>query len=338
MSILLREASGFVVPGVVSPQVGSTEYQKAFGKITTFLGDNTSLYYNYLTSVSTIAKVTQTWTSERHAQNATLGQVKLPRYLITAQYSYNKIAQEVFEKNSNGISFKELQDNMCLQAIAQKIRIGALFGFGAGEGLFANASSFTFGNDPDSNSTAQTYNPAWFRNKILEMVRNLLNDVKGMTDRVVIFTSRRLDYLINISVVSLTESQKPGAGIDTIGGSIKRLVEDGFGIKCEVILDDTLENANSTQNKDLFVAIAPGFDMEVTQSGGVDGKINVVGQGTNSINYNTTFDIGAGGRTIEERYPVNYNGGGTFGGEHIARITSGYSLRPEAVIKAEITF
>lgn len=337
MSILLREASGFVVPGVVTPQVGSTEYQKAFGKITTFLGADTSLYYNYLTSISTIAKVTQTWTSERHAQNATLGQVKLPRYFITAQYSYNKIAQEVFEKNTSGISFQQLQDNLCLQAIAQKIRIGALFGFGAGEGLFANASSFTIDRDPSNNTTAQTFDSAWFRNKIMQMVRNLLSDVKGMTDRVVIFTSRRLEYEINTKIVSLTESQKPGAGVDTIGGSIKRLVEDGFGIKCEIILDDTLENGNSTQDKDLFVVVAPGFDSKVTASGGIDGKINIVGE-NNSISYNTTFDIGASGRTIEERYPTNYNGGGTFGGEHVARVTSGYSLRPEAVIKAEISF
>lgn len=333
MSILTIERSGVIAPGVVAPQIGNTEYESAFGKITNFIQGKTSLNYTFLTNLSSVAKVTQTWTSERHAQSFNIANIKLPRYIIEANYFYNKIAQEVFEGNVQGVSYKDMQDNLCIQAIAQKVRIGALYGFASGEGILANTSSFTFGNDPQSNSTAQTYDPAWFRNKILHMVRTLLGEVRGMTDRVVLLTSRRMAYLIGSTVVPLTDSQKAGAGIDTIGGSLSRIVEEGLKIKCEVILDDTLENANAGGDKDLFVAIAPGFSQDA-QVNSATGQINAVGLNAGSIAYNTTMDKGIG-RTTEE---INPSQNRTMSGLHYIYITPGYTLRSEAVLKAEIQY
>lgn len=336
MSILLRESSGFVVPGVITDVVGSTDFDKAFGGITGFseIG-RTSLYYNRIQGIATMTKVTQTWSSERNNQSFTLSQIKLPRYILTSYYMGDDIKEAVFNNNVKGVSFRNLLDDCCIQGISQKIRFGALYGFQAGQGLLAYGGTFTFGNDVGGNSTLVTYDSTFVRNKLIAMIRQLLSDVKNNTDSIVIFSSRRVINHIDSEVVSLLESQKPGAGIDSIGGSIKRIVKESFNIDCEFILDDTLENANQSGDKDILAVIAKGFKQEVRGEKDVAGNINIVAEGNNTIKYNTTMDIGYGGRTMEKRNPdMNQQ----FSGYHCAVVTPGVSLRNEAVIKTEIKY
>ena len=335
MAVLTREASGITAPGIIADVVGSSDYQKAFGQITSFMNhDNTSLYYVALKALSTMTKVTQTWTSERNNQFATLAQIKLPRYLLTSYYEGDTIEEGVFNKQVNGISFRNVLDKLCIQGINQKIRYGALYGFQAGQGLLAFGSSYNW-PDESGNNTLSTYSAVFIRNKLVDMVRKLINDVKNNTDRVVIFSSRRIINHIESEFVGLLEGQKPGAGIDTIGGSIRRVIKEGLGVDCDFILDDTLENADSTGTKDTLAVIATGFKQEVRAEKNSTGDLNIVANDNNTIGYNTTMDIGNGGKTTEQANPVINQ---RFSGLHFAVMSPGFALRDEAVIKASIKY
>lgn len=335
MAINLLETSGIIANGVIFPIQPSTGYEETIGVKTKLVGTgNTSINFPFISNLSTMAKVGQTWNPQRHNQTFDTAFIRAPVYQLTAEFSTDLRTIEVTDKNLGGrINTINILKESMAQAIKMKARIGYLHGFQKGEGILANASTFSFGNDTNNNTTASTYNPSWFADRIVEMGRKIMSATNNTAEKLVILTSIRMANLIKSKVVDLLNSQKDGGGVDSIGGLAERIAYY-LGVSLEIHTDNTLENA-SADGVDTLVMVAPRIK---SIDRGAFGSLNVVADGISDINNAcTAMDTGAGD-AVYYPYPDNYNGAQTMGGALVQMISTGVVLREEAVIKAEITY
>lgn len=327
MSIMLRTQPNASVPGLLVPQVQEVPFNKYVGGKTNI--GSLAVEQAYITMINSIngdANVGQQWGDDLNRQSYAMGQVSAPFYKISAFVEYNVDEQAKFEALSNGVALPEFLENIAKQTINQKRHQAILFGFdggaGANQGILANATIKTLPADSASKTKITEYNIAELASFLGGVARDVATATFGSAKPVVITSSTRTINYIRSAIVSLTESQKEGAGVDTIGGVVSRIV-DWLGVgKVEFIANDLLKDDT---NGDTIAFIAPGIDKQVKVND--EDSQNLAGK-FNSITYNTWYD-GAEGLLRFDALPNR----GVMGAEYVYKMTPAVTLRKEAVVK-----
>lgn len=326
MAQLTRLYPSAAVPGILTPQVQDVDFKKYVGKETNFgTLDKNAVYITSVTNINSTAEITQQWQTEFTNQTYTLGQIKAPVYMIKASLRFNEQEQRQFESVANGVALPDFLENLAKQAINQRRHEGVLYGFDPAtdlnQGILANATESNLPADSAGNTSITSYNAAELQAFLASIIRDVMNASYGMLRPVVIASSPRVINYLHSVVVSLTESQQKGAGIDVISGLLGRVMDWLGAGKVEFIQDVTLQDDT---NGDKIVFVARGMDEQSENVSDADSQ-NLVGT-HNSIKFNTWVDKGEGLKVYP--YPVM---GGTYMKDLWIRMTPGITLRSEAV-------
>lgn len=327
MSIMLRTQPNASIPGLLVPQVQEVPFSKYVGNKTNI--GSLAVEQAYITMINSIngdVNVGQQWGDDLNRQSYAMGQVSAPFYKISAYVEYNIDEQAKFEALSNGVALPEFLENIAKQTINQKRHQAILFGFdsstGTNQGILANATITNMPADSVGQQTITTYDIAELAAFLGAVVRDVASATYGSAKPVVITSSTRTINYIRSAIVSLTESQKDGAGVDSIGGVVSRIV-NWLGVgEVEFIPNDFLKDDT---NGDTIAIIAPGIDKQVKTSD--EDSQNLAGK-FNSITYNTWYD-GAEGLMRFDIVPNR----GVQGAEYVYKMTPAVTLRKEAVVK-----
>lgn len=325
MAQLTRLYPSGVVPGILTPQTQDVDFKKYIGSTTHHSSDlsNNAIYMASVTNINSQAEISQQWQSEKTNQSYTLGQIKAPCYYINAMFKFNQQEQAQFEAVAQGVSLPDFLENLAEQAINQRRHEAILYGFDPAtdlnQGILANATQSNLPSDTAGADSLTGYNPAELQQFFAGIIRDVMSSSYGMLRPVVIASSPRVINLLHTLIVSLTESQKPGAGVDSVSGLLGRVMHWLGAGNVEFIQDVTLQG--ETQDKIVFVA--PGMDSQ-SESVGTEDSQNLVGF-KNSIKFNTWVDDG-GLRKFPK--PVEF---GEYATKLVRRMTPGVTLRSEAV-------
>lgn len=325
MAQLSRLYPSGVVPGILTPQTQDVDFKKYVGNTTHFSSDyaHNAIYMASVTNINSQAEISQQWQSELTNQSYTLGQIKAPCYNINAMFRFNQQEQAQFEAVAQGVSLPDFLEKLAEQAINQRRHEAILYGFDPAtdlnQGILANATQSNLPSDKAGADTLTGYNPAELQSFFASIIRDVMSVSYGMLKPVVIASSPRVINLLHTLIVSLTESQKDGAGIDTVGGMIGRVMNWLGAGNVEFIQDATLQGDTS----DKIVFIAPGLS-DQAESVNADDSQNLIGDKT-SIKFNTWVDDG-GLRKFPK--PVEF---GEYATKLTRRMTPGVTLRSEAV-------
>lgn len=332
MGQMLRLNPHIAIPGLIVPNVQEVPFSKYVGHRTN-LGSlaTEQAYITMINNINSETSVGQQWGNELNKQSYTMGQISAPYYRIEAYVEYNVDEQAKFEALSNGVSLPDFLENLARQGINQRRHQALLFGFDTSAGLFqgilANATQKTIPSDSTGAQTLLEYNVGELSQFLGSLAREVMNATNGMARPIVIASSSRMINYIQTAIVPLTESQRVGSGVDSVGGVLGRITEWlGVG-SVEFIQDNLLQDDASG---DTIVFIAPGLVEKESVSD--DDSQNLVGR-FNSINYNTWYD-GAEGLFIFDGVPTF----GTYGKKYVYKMTPGVTLRSEAVVKAKIKY
>lgn len=327
MAQLARLYPSVAVPGIVMPQTQEVDFNKYIGKKTN-LGkeqDNVA-YHTTATNINSQAEISQQWKSELTNQSYTLGQINAPYYMITAMLQWDVQEQAQFEALSNGVALPDFLENLANQAINQRRHEAILYGFDPAtdlsQGILANATESNLPADSTGNSSLTTYNLAELQQFLASVIRDVMSASYGMLRPVVIASSPRVINYLTSMIVSLTESQQKGAGVDVIAGLLGRVVEWMGAGKVEFLQDVTLQDDT---NGDKIVFVARGLDDQTEKVNDADSQ-NIVGR-KNSIEYNTWYDIAFGGTKKFPRPPEF----GRYAAMLVCKMTPGVTIRSEAV-------
>lgn len=324
MSILQRYAPHFQVPGLVTPQVQSVDFKKYLGANTHF--GSLAFLNGYITTISNINSevlVGQQWGSSMAKSSYMINQIPLSVYTVQASMEYDVEEQARFEALSNGVSLPSFLEDLARQGINQQRHIGTLLGFEENEnqGVVGNATQTTFPSDSQGVDTIIGYDIAELQAFLASQARAVMDATYGMAKPVVIASSVRIINYLKSAIVPLTDSQKDGAGIDSIGGVYGRVVGEWLGVgKVEFIADDLLKDDN---NGDKIVFIAPGID----NNQGGDASINQNLVGKNNLTFNTMMDDGPGVMRFDAPPSL-----GRYQSRFVCKMTPGVTIRSEAVI------
>lgn len=336
--ILSRELTSSSAKGVISPITAYTDYENALGAVTQLVeAGDTKHYFTTVEGLSSVAQVSQTWQPTRLNQTFMLGQMEASVYRLTSHYAINDIDRDrinkTLSKSNVGGNAVEWLQVLCKQGIEQKVRVMTLHGIGKGEGILNGASTFVIGNDPQSNSTAVTMNPAFLAKKLMQMIQQVLNQVKNTDSHISFLTSLEIYNLLAYTTIESAQYLSTGSAVSILD-YIKKVCEV-YGRECKIGYDTTLSKADSTGTKDIILVNAPGVMLENAGAGdGVVGKVNAFSQNQENISYNSVIDVGAAGLYSD----VNPTYNGLMSGNSYLNCTSGLVLRSGTVIKAELQY
>ena len=185
----------------------------------------------------------------------------------TATYRIQTRAQyDGFDESAAGVWGYSLPEAMRLaarQGIAQQMRNALLYGFNPanGEGLVNTTGATTQTLGADSNGNTGYSN--WDSGQLAQYLLNMIGALKvrtlqiGQPLRMVFLAPQRFISQISYSgIVSLTQFQRVGAGVDVAAGVIERIAGQVGDDNVSFAADDTLigQGAGGT---DLILLIAP---------------------------------------------------------------------------------
>lgn len=325
MAQMVRLHPSAQLAGLLVPQIQEVDFNQYIGNTTNFGSmAKEAMYITSVTNINSETQVGQQWGSQMANQSYTLGQLQAPFYRIEAYMEWNAPEQAKFEELSNGVALPDFLENLAMQGINQRRHEAILFGFDPAtdfnQGILANAIQSNLPEDSSNNSKITTYNTAELQQFLSTIIRDVMNASYGMLKPVTIASSTRVINYINTAIVSLTESQKEGAGIDTTAGLLNRVMNWLGAGPVSFVVDDLLMDETNTVG-DKIVFIARGMDTQITPK---DSQ-NLVGK-FNSINFNTWFDE-AEGLMKWEALPNM----GTMAKKLTYKMTPGMTLRNEAV-------
>lgn len=324
--ILSRVAPSQVSPHTLIPQSQKVDYNKYFGLVSNYGTEGDARFYiPALTNINTIASVGQQWESNATRQQYTTGQIGAPYYRINAYFDFDKQEASVFERTMGGISLQQFLLASAEQAIEQRKMQGLVLGFNAGEGIVGNATIATLPQDSANSTKLTTYKPAELQQFLSKLASDAMANTFNMSKPIVITSSTRVINYLATAIVPLTQSQQNGGGVDSVLGLHERVCK-WLGIpKVEIIANDLLRETSS--GKDTILIIAPEIDSSKNGGG-----TNAVGE-LNGVQFNTTYDI-AGALQVEPNAPHN----GRQSVMMTLKLTSGITLRSEAVVKVEVEY
>jgi len=323
-----------VNPNYMLPEL-IMQYSLASGAFSTLASENPmprlgeSDLYVYAKKVQLTTQVAANQSTANQLPSASV----IPSMISTATYRLQTRAQyDGFDESAAShwnIALPEAMRLAARQGIAQQLRNALLYGFNPanGEGLLTSAgTNVNLGSDSNGNTTYST----WDSGQLAQFLLNLIGSLKtstlqiGQPLRLVFLAPQRFISQISYSgVVSLTQFQRVGAGVETAAGLIETVAKWAGGDTVEFAVDDTLigQGAGGT---DAILLVAP--ELKVPKANSV---VNTNAFATLAPNIQATSlmlcDMAAP-REIPTPLPD-----GAITTLFTLRSTSGWAIRPEAV-------
>lgn len=332
--ITSRIAPSVVLPGLLVPQLQTTNFEKYIGQKTNYGGmAEEMLYITTINHINSETSVGQQWAQELTKQSYSLGQIGLPFYRLNAYVEYDENERAKFEELSNGVSLPTFLENLAKQGLNQRKHQGILFGFDATkeQGILSNATIVTLPADSNKKQTLTEYNTFELQQFLSKLIRDVMDSTYGMVEPVVFASSTRVINYIKSAIIPVGNYLEAG-GIGTVGEVFDRSVTEWLGAgKIQFVTDSLLQGIAGNGKTDKIVIVATGLkgqDEAVTE----DTNENLVGQ-HNSISYNTMYDAGEGLKRMQR--PDDF---GIYSTLYTYKMTPGYTLRKEAVITCDIPY
>lgn len=259
----------------------------------------------------------------------------IPSMISTATYRIQTRAQyDSYDEAATGAWNYSLPEALRLaarQGIAQQLRNSLLYGYNPanGEGLLntAGATRVNLGSDTNGNTGYST----WDSGQLAQFLLNLIGTLKtntlqiGAPLRLVFLAPQRFIQQISYGgIVSLTQFQRIGAGVQTAAGLVSEVAGWAGGDDIVFTVDDTLmgQGAGGT---DAIVLVAPELDAPKANS-----RINTNVFASLAPNQTaTTLMLCDMAAPKELPSPIPDGGITTL---YSLRSTSGWALRPEGVV------
>lgn len=257
----------------------------------------------------------------------------VPSMISTATYRMQTRAQyDNFDQAATGAWGYSLPEAMRLaarQGIAQQLRNALLYGFNPanGEGLLNTngATALNLTADSNGNTEYSLYDSGQLAQFLLNMIGALKTRCLqiGQPLRLVFLAPQRFISQISYSgVVSLTQFQRIGAGVETAAGLVETVAKWAGGDDVSFAADDTLIGQGSG-GTDMIILVAP--ELKIPD---VNRKINTNVFASLTPNQAATSlmlcDVPA---PTEIPTPIADGGITTM---YTMRATSGWGIRPEA--------
>ena len=324
-----------VNPNLMLPE-NIMQYSLASGAFSTLATENPMVrlgeadLYVYAKKIQLTSQVSANQSTANQLPSASV----IPSMVSTATYRLQTRSQyDGFDQAATGHWGYALPEAMRLaarQGIAQQLRNALLYGFNPanGEGL-ANtdgATSVNLGADSNGNTGYST----WDSGQLAQYLLNMIGALKvrtlqiGQPLRLVFLAPQRFISQISYSgIVSLTQFQRIGAGVETAAGLVSTVAGWAGGDDVSFAADDTLigKGAGGT---DLILLTAP--ELKVPEA---NARINTNVFATLTPNTTATslmlVDVAA---PTEIPTPIADGGITTL---YTMRSTSGWGIRPEAL-------
>lgn len=323
-----------VNPNYMLPEL-IMQYSLASGAFSTLASENPmprlgeSDLYVYAKKVQLTTQVAANQSTANQLPSASV----VPSMISTATYRLQTRAQyDGFDEAAAGhwsIALPEAMRLAARQGIAQQLRNALLYGYNPanGEGLLNSAGTYVnLGSDSNGNTGYST----WDSGQLAQFLLNLIGSLKtntlqiGQPLRLVFLAPQRFISQISYSgVVSLTQFQRVGAGVETAAGLIETVAKWAGGDTVEFAVDDTLIGQGEG-GTDAILLVAP--ELKVPKANNV---VNTNAFATLAPNIQATSlmlcDMAAP-REIPTPLPD-----GAITTLYTLRSTSGWAIRPEAV-------
>lgn len=326
--VLSRVLTGTSISGVVAPIVANSDWEIVVGDITTQteMGD-TNAYYTTIQGINSLAQIGQTWQPTQVNQNFMIGQIEASVWNVFAPWNITfndqRRLDKVLSKSNAGGSSIEFLKSLAKQGIAQKLRLMALWGMEAGEGILNGATQINIGQDPSSNETIVTVDTFWLTRKLVLAVNKVINATKNTASEIALLTSLEVYNYLNNTTIKSTDYIATGSAV-SIADYLKQVCEK-HGRKLEIGFDTTLSKSDTTAQKDAIFINARGLRLkdEAERKAVGEYRINGFALNANSVPFNTTMDVG------EKIEKVNPEFNNIISGSYEVTATCGVTLRAE---------
>ena len=331
-----------VNPNYMMPEL-ILQYSLASGAFETLATENPMVrlgegdLYVYAKKVQLTTQVSSNQSTSNNLPSASV----VPSMISTATYRMQTRAQyDNFDETATGNWGYSLPEAMRLaarQGIAQQMRNALLYGFNPanGEGLLNTAGATTASLGADSNGNTGYSN--WDTGQLAQYLLNMIGNLKtatyqiGQPLRLVFLAPQRfISQITYAGIVSLTQFQRIGAGVETTAGMVASVAQWAGGDDVSFAVDDTLigQGAGGT---DAILLIAP--ELKVAN---VNNRMNTNVFATLAPNLTATSlmlcDVAA---PSEYPTPIADAGITTL---YTMRSTSGWGIRPEAMTILSASF
>jgi len=334
-NVMERLTPSHVEPGVLmqySQRSGAFE-TLADGKLTVQLDESDFFVYINTLSVRTRIALGQSAFNELPTPMIQNGQISTGTYLIRSRAEYNH--HDTAMAGRFNVSLPNANRLAMRQAIFQGMRSMLLYGVSAsnGEGLIntVGATAVNFPADPSNSATTlSTMSTGWIASEILQQIVNLKKRVfgVGIPYRIVVLGPQEAIGLMAYQVVSVTQFQRPGAGSNSILGTVAT-VAGWQGDEIIYVVDDTLIGKGAGGN-DLIIITAP--EIKIPESGEPDtNEFAKLAPGITAANL--MYCDMAAPREIPTPIP---DGGIDVVSE--LRATTGWNIRPEATTLLSVQY
>ena len=312
------------------------QYSLASGAFTTLATENPmprlgeADLYVYAKKVQLTTQVSANQSTANQLPSASV----IPSMISTATYRLQTRAQyDNFDEAATGAWGYALPEALRLaarQGIAQQLRNALLYGYNPanGEGLLntAGATRVNLGADSNGNVGYSTWDSGQLAQFLLNMIGNLKTTTLqiGQPLRMVFLAPQRFIQQISYGgIVSLTQFQRIGAGVETAAGLVETVAQWAGGDDVSFAADDTLIG-QGYGGTDAIILVAP--ELKIPQA---NARINTNVFATLTPNQTATTlmlcDVAA---PTEIPTPLPDGGITTL---YTMRSTSGWGIRPEGM-------
>jgi len=312
------------------------QYSLASGAFTTLATENPmprlgeADLYVYAKKVQLTTQVSANQSTANQLPSASV----IPSMISTATYRLQTRAQyDNFDEAATGAWGYALPEALRLaarQGIAQQLRNALLYGYNPanGEGLLntAGATRVNLGADSNGNTGYSTWDSGQLAQFLLNMIGNLKTTTLqiGQPLRMVFLAPQRFIQQISYGgIVSLTQFQRIGAGVETAAGLVETVAQWAGGDDVSFAADDTLIG-QGYGGTDAIILVAP--ELKIPQA---NARINTNVFATLTPNQTATTlmlcDVAA---PTEIPTPLPDGGITTL---YTMRSTSGWGIRPEGM-------
>jgi len=312
------------------------QYSLASGAFTTLATENPmprlgeADLYVYAKKVQLTTQVSANQSTANQLPSASV----IPSMISTATYRLQTRAQyDNFDEAATGAWGYALPEALRLaarQGIAQQLRNALLYGYNPanGEGLLntAGATRVNLGADSNGNVGYSTWDSGQLAQFLLNMIGNLKTTTLqiGQPLRLVFLAPQRFIQQISYGgIVSLTQFQRIGAGVETAAGLVETVASWAGGDDVSFAADDTLVG-QGYGGTDAIILVAP--ELKIPRA---NAQINTNVFATLTPNQTATTlmlcDVAA---PTEIPTPLADGGITTL---YTMRSTSGWGIRPEGM-------
>jgi hypothetical protein len=312
------------------------QYSLASGAFTTLATENPmprlgeADLYVYAKKVQLTTQVSANQSTANQLPSASV----IPSMISTATYRLQTRAQyDNFDEAATGAWGYALPEALRLaarQGIAQQLRNALLYGYNPanGEGLLntAGATRVNLGADSNGNTGYSTWDSGQLAQFLLNMIGNLKTTTLqiGQPLRMVFLAPQRFIQQISYGgIVSLTQFQRIGAGVETAAGLVETVAQWAGGDDVSFAADDTLIG-QGYGGTDAIILVAP--ELKIPHA---NARINTNVFATLTPNQTATTlmlcDVAA---PTEIPTPLPDGGITTL---YTMRSTSGWGIRPEGM-------